>query len=302
MSKRNLTDEQICELYKNGERTVVIAEQAGYSERWIRRILERNSIPRRKQGAKRKYSVNEDFFKTWSNEMAWVLGMIVTDGTVVREPKKGVSFFNVVQKESELLEKIKRVINSEHKIVKYQNGNSYAHRFNVSSVKMVKDLIEFGLTPNKSLTVEIPPVPDEFMSHFIRGGLDGDGWAEERGYMANITTASEKFGISVLDVFQSWGLNSYIREEERIGERNIFRVIVNGREDVVKLEKILYKDADGLYYSYKRDRMLQTDQIIEEYNKPKSYTWINSKNETVTVKNELRENLRIKLPEKSCKS
>jgi hypothetical protein len=30
----------------------------------------------------RKHKVNGDFFKTWNHEMAWVLGLFVTDGNI----------------------------------------------------------------------------------------------------------------------------------------------------------------------------------------------------------------------------
>jgi hypothetical protein len=33
-------------------------------------------------GQPRKHKVNEDFFKVWTHEMAWVLGLFVTDGHV----------------------------------------------------------------------------------------------------------------------------------------------------------------------------------------------------------------------------
>ena len=38
--------------------------------------------------------VNGDFFKTWSNDMAYVLGCIVTDGCLI-EHKNGYNTLNI---------------------------------------------------------------------------------------------------------------------------------------------------------------------------------------------------------------
>ena len=41
---------------------------------------------------------------------------------------------------------------------------------------MYNDLLKLGITPQKSLTLQFPKnIPDEYLSHFIRGEFDGDG-------------------------------------------------------------------------------------------------------------------------------
>lgn len=55
------------------------------SERSILNVIHKHGIqPNRKphSGRPRKHKVNEDFFKVWSHEMAWVLGVFITDGCV----------------------------------------------------------------------------------------------------------------------------------------------------------------------------------------------------------------------------
>ena len=52
--------------------------------------------------------VDEDFFKQWTPKMAWVLGLIYTDGCLV-EPHgsvKGRACTLLAQKEPELIEKV----------------------------------------------------------------------------------------------------------------------------------------------------------------------------------------------------
>ena len=49
------------------------------------------------------------------------------------------------------------------------------YQFNISNEKIYDDVVSLGLTPNKSLTMQFPNMPNEFIRHFIRGCWDGDG-------------------------------------------------------------------------------------------------------------------------------
>ena len=80
-----MTDEVIIQMYKSGMSNKELASIIGISDRAIRNVMYKHEIPmNRKQysGQPRKNKVNEDYFKTWSHEMAWVLGLFVTDGHV----------------------------------------------------------------------------------------------------------------------------------------------------------------------------------------------------------------------------
>jgi hypothetical protein len=49
--------------------------------------------------------------------MAWVLGISYTDGHFGKANSKGIRRFYIAQKEIELLEKIKTLMRSKHKIL-----------------------------------------------------------------------------------------------------------------------------------------------------------------------------------------
>jgi hypothetical protein len=78
----------------------------------------------------KKTLVNESFFSIWSPKMAYVLGMIYTDGNIFpsgkRDPSKKkallVDRLSVAQKETELLIKILAMMNSDAKIVHRRDG------------------------------------------------------------------------------------------------------------------------------------------------------------------------------------
>lgn len=83
----NISDEEIIHMYKSGKTYKEMSKIIGISDRAIRNILYKHQVTMNREqssGRPRKHKVNEDFFKVWSHEMAWVLGLIVTDGCISR--------------------------------------------------------------------------------------------------------------------------------------------------------------------------------------------------------------------------
>lgn len=92
----------------------------------------------------------------------------------------------IVSKDISILQKIKNVLNSNHKLYKrqaqiepcpgnkgYMSGVRFV--FRVGSKLIYNDLLNLGVIPRKSLTMLFPAVPSEFLSYFVRGYFDGNG-------------------------------------------------------------------------------------------------------------------------------
>ncbi|MFH1588820.1 MAG: hypothetical protein ABIA76_05790 [Candidatus Diapherotrites archaeon] len=119
---------------------------------------------------KRYNSINENFFKKWTKESAYVLGWGFSDGNV---SKDGKHFgFHLNKKDIKVLKKIKKLLKSEHKLT---IRGDYV-QFRMYSKKMCRDLISLGCIPKKSLKLEFPKkIPKKYIRHFIRGCFEGDG-------------------------------------------------------------------------------------------------------------------------------
>lgn len=140
-----------------------------------------------------RLKVNENYFKKWSHEMAYILGFILADGCIVKPKRLGhsdVLKFGVHVRDVDILEKIKRELESDHKISKL---NRAAHLAIVSQI-LVDDLKNLGITYRKSLSENIPTLPKVFMSDFIRGIVDGDGGIriDKKGYPNLMICGGEK--------------------------------------------------------------------------------------------------------------
>ncbi|WP_078427889.1 LAGLIDADG family homing endonuclease [Alkalihalobacterium alkalinitrilicum] len=83
--KPGITDEFIIELYKSEMPYKEMEQLTGLSDRSIRNVLYKHKVKMNREqysGQPRKHKVNEDFFTVWTHEMAWVLGLFITDGCV----------------------------------------------------------------------------------------------------------------------------------------------------------------------------------------------------------------------------
>ncbi len=124
-----------------------------------------------------KKNINNDFFKNWTPEMAYVLGFFFADGSYDVN-KNGGEYFSFQIVDRDLLEKIKKVMDSDHKISvrkRIKLSESTQYRVQVGSKKMCADLRRVGVTNRKAYTAKFPHVPTGYVEHFIRGYFDGDG-------------------------------------------------------------------------------------------------------------------------------
>ncbi|OLS38075.1 hypothetical protein BTR22_06115 [Alkalihalophilus pseudofirmus] len=245
-----LTYEEIAERYLSGQSSAEISAAAGVTSRSIRRILNKLNVEMRPHGSwKRKHTLNEDYFKHWSDKMAYLLGFFVADG-MVSEQMQTIGF---AQKERSILEEIRTELNSTHKI--YLNEKTKVYNLIVHSKKMKEDLIHIhGMTARKSKTIEFPLVPDQYMSHFIRGYFDGDGHINYKKYQICFVGGSESFMNTLSQVLSHIGIKNYSRSNGKH-----YRVHISGRRSIQEFAKFIYQDKnlylDRKYQEFKKEKL-----------------------------------------------
>ncbi|MFB4169143.1 LAGLIDADG family homing endonuclease [Virgibacillus sp. JSM 102003] len=254
LRKRTLTDQEVIKLYKKGKSTTEIGKCANVSSRYVRMVLHKHNVEMRSFGSwKRKYSMNEDYFKTWSNNMAYILGFFVADGTVARD-MQSISF---AQKEKYILEDIRKEIGSEQPI--YKNVKTGVHFLTLNSKIMKEDMMTIhGVMPNKSSQIIFPKVPKEYMSHFIRGYFDGDGYINYHKYFISFVGGSETFMVSLRNEINNLGFETNLTMHD-----TYFRVYVSGRKTIKLFTDWMYKDK-GLFLKRKYNESLLETLPIEK--------------------------------------
>ena len=124
-----------------------------------------------------KGGINVDFFKAWTEEMAYVLGYFSADGGMFIN-SGGSKYIQFVSTDYSLLEKVKKAMHSKHKI--YLKAKGYKKRkdvylLEIGSKEIYKDLLKLGFIPKKERRLKLPQIPEQYLNHFIRGYFDGDG-------------------------------------------------------------------------------------------------------------------------------
>ena len=131
----------------------------------------------------------------------------------------------------------------------------------INSKEIKRDLESLGIKPNKSYTVTMPKIPKQFMPDFIRGVIDGDGWVQKRGYVMNITTASDQFSRQLLEIFIDWNLRTEITKEQTNSNKSIYRVWVKGKQSISILAEIIYANCSDNCNFDKRKRLSKWNNV-----------------------------------------
>lgn len=117
---------------------------------------------------------NTDFFKTWSHEMAYVLGFICADGSIV-STKRGNYYVAIYTADKKHLQAMRRIMGSTHMLSERTSTTGVVYRIQIGSKEWFNDLARLGVHPGKAHRIRVPDVPKKFFSDFVRGYFDGDG-------------------------------------------------------------------------------------------------------------------------------
>lgn len=125
-----------------------------------------------------KLNLDVDYFKLIDTpKKAYWLGFITADGGI----NKNNSKLTICTADLEVLEKLKKDIQSEHKISEIHNfdkrTNKTYHEYSIQITNeiFVNNIVKHGITNNKTNVCEFPKIDEELYSYFIAGLFDGDG-------------------------------------------------------------------------------------------------------------------------------
>ena len=123
-----------------------------------------------------KYSVDETFFDTWNNQMAYVLGFWFADGSVEYAPAMRGKYIRAGCTDKEIIVSIKNAMRSEHTIVETKRpGRKTYYLLRIGNTTLFNTIKRHGVTERKSLTTKLPTIPGKYFGDFVRGYFDGDG-------------------------------------------------------------------------------------------------------------------------------
>lgn len=183
----------------------------------------------------------------WSPSLAYVVGLITTDGSLSRDGRH----INLTSKDIQLLEVFKRCLGLKNKIGLKASGFS-DKKYPVvqfGDVTFYRWLLKIGLTPNKTKTIGKIRVPNKYFFDFLRGHFDGDGscysywdnrWESSFMFYLKFYTASKKHILWLRNKIKELAKTKGSLSQSR--ETPIYQLKYAKKESRILISKIYYKN------------------------------------------------------------
>lgn len=206
----------------------------------------------------RKYYINQNYFKEWSANMAYILGFLAADGNL----SKSSYCIRISSIDKEHLEKINKELESEHPLKSQSNKLGSWYILTINSMVIYADLLKLGLTPNKSLTLDMRniSIPKEYQKDFFRGYFDGDGCFSYY-YRKDGVSPHPNFSITSGSPYMYCYLKRMLFELEDNKSKFSIHKIKNNKFDFKANVKLIDKIFYWMYY----DNCLCLDRKYEKY-------------------------------------
>ena len=173
----DLAPREVVRLYTRSQMSVgAIARELGGSNWQVSEILKLFDTPLRSRaeaqmlraGRESRYHMDETFFSNWSPEMAWVLGLLLTDGHIYPDSTRAA----LTSKDVSLLEQVRDLMKSNFKV----EMRATTPQLIINGMARTHKLLALGMSISKTTTVQFPHPPIKVLNHLVRGVWDGDGW------------------------------------------------------------------------------------------------------------------------------
>jgi hypothetical protein len=248
--------------YNDGNTAQHIADKYGFkTSKTILDVLKKNAIERRPSKIQTFYK--EDFFeKINSPEKAYILGLIMTDGYIIKD-YTGFGI-QLTKNDGYLLEKIASIIGARQGVTeiicdtkrKTMPNTKDMTRLTVHNRKIAEDLKLLGVTRRKSKTLAYNDcVPKKYLSHFFRGLVDGDGsiGKDSRGYYwMTLASASKTFLEEIRCNNFLWSINSF---KYKNGSYIHSLKVSGGQKEIFRFYKWIYNNKGDLYLRRKYEKV-----------------------------------------------
>lgn len=129
-------------------------------------------------------SVNYRFFDEWNESSAYLLGFIMADGYI--DSKHNSISIELHRRDSDIIYKIALAIKLHGQL--YYQKDKHTIKLHIINSRLVSQAIKKGIpVKDKSYNATFPTdIPLQYVRHFIRGLIDGDGWAQFKEFQGTV--------------------------------------------------------------------------------------------------------------------
>lgn len=197
----------------------------------------------------------ENYFENIDSEdKAYWLGWIISDGTITYQPEKSKFQLELTLKEEDehILHLLEQDLGVQNKVY---TSNKIYKRFSLGSKNIIKNLVDLGVTQNKTFTVKVPSFDKQYNAAFLRGLFDGDG-----GFTVYTRATGQKcmeLSFCGNEYIVSWILSTLLEDIPDLTknsitkESSIKRIRWSRKKDIILIRDYLYKNHNNHFLSRK---------------------------------------------------
>lgn len=228
------------------------------SDKIVKRILIKNNIPIKtiQETNVNKYFINHNYFKTQSEDRAYWLGILGSDGCISRNENQ--IYIELQRKDRELLEKLNLSIENQRPIKDYETSRGYENsKLYFYSKQIKQDLKNYKIIPNKTYDPNygFPEILDKkYYWDYIRGLFDGDGCIKNGSSITwQIDTGSKDIAENIQMFLKQENIEVNI---SLCPKKNVtlYRVYCYGKEKCFMIYKKMYSTNSNLFLKRKKDK------------------------------------------------
>lgn len=205
----------------------------------------------RYQRLHKRYLVNDQAFGVLTRDMAYLLGLILADGSISGDRMK------ITNNNLDAIQFARRVLGSNHRIAVPRDPRDRSFSLIIRNAELANGLRQWGIIENKSLAGTWPStVPAGLFGCLLRGYFDGDGYADyhhRRGLRIKFTSGSRELLAGLSAQLHEQGIPRRAVEQDK-GRPNANRLWYYG-SSAARVGEVMYAD-DGFHFPYKRQPFL----------------------------------------------
>lgn len=224
-----------------------IAKNLKINEDHLRTIALKLGLPKKGSGWKYNESLKNIDFN--SDIFHYYLGWLASDGNISKDYRT----IKLSITDKEIVDKFFNYFKTGSIYIEKKENNKLLYIYCICSKSFGKKIAEKGITPHKSLTLNVSE--DILTNTFIRGVFEGDGHIRNtltsKGYKrfeAGFVTGSETFALQIEKFLIKNDIKCYLYQEAK----NTYRIRVSEKENLKKFYHVLYNKCDKWFLFRKK--------------------------------------------------
>ena len=223
---------------------------------------------------KSPYYCNYHYFDSIdSEEKAYWLGFITADGwaSINECDNSGTIGIELQYADIDHLKKFNKSINGNYKITDRwreckisttPNKPVHTCAIRIFSLTMYKSLEKYGISGNKTYSIEMPKLREDLFRHYLRGYFDGDGrfGLSNNRIWVSFITASKVFNDNLIDFVRSIGIDIWEYSYENEYGTIMYAPEIKRNKDRIMFLDYIYGDSN-IYLDRKYKKYLKAKEI-----------------------------------------